>query len=179
MPSTKKQGQLTELLNELKETPNFALIKFDRTTHTSLEGLRKELKKNSAKLKVIKNSLFEKALHKLSSDVPAASTFDSVVGSVKENTGIVRFPADWSSAVKSFFTYAKKDTTLTFKGGLLDGTAYKAEDMNKIAELPAKDQLIAKVIGGMKSPMYSMVYNMKFNMQKMVYVLSEAAKKSS
>ena len=43
MPSLKKQTQVESLVEQLKEKPNFAVIKFDRTTHTSLEGLRKDL----------------------------------------------------------------------------------------------------------------------------------------
>jgi large subunit ribosomal protein L10 len=179
MPSQKKLTQVESLLKQLREKPNFAVIKFDRTSHTSLESLRKELKKANSKLKVVKNSLFEKALHKLSTENKDLKTFNKKSGDIKESSGLVSFDTDWSAGIKAFYDYAQKDTTLSFKVGILEGEAYLTEDLAKIAKLPSKPELMAKVIGGMKSPMFSLVYGMKFNMQKLVYVLSEKSKQTS
>ena len=179
MPSQKKQTQVDSLVDQLKEKPNFAVIKFDRTTHTSLESLRKELKKANSKLKVVKNSLFGKALNKLSSDNKDLKHFIKKSGDIKESSGLVTFDTEWSNGLKAFYDYAQKDTTLSFKVGILEGEAYLTEDLTKIAKLPGKAELMAKVIGGMKSPMFSLVYGMKFNMQKLVYVLNEKSKQTS
>lgn len=68
MANLKKQETVTEILNTLQGSENIALIKFEKTTHISLEGLRKDLKKNKAKLSVIKNTLLEKAVNKLATE---------------------------------------------------------------------------------------------------------------
>lgn len=179
MPSLKKQTLVNSLVNQLQDQPNFAVIKFDRTSHTSLEGLRKELKKANSKLKVIKNSLFGKALNKLAVGNKDLQTFNKQSVNIKESSGLVTFGTEWNSGLKAFHEFSKKDTTLSFKLGILEGQTYLQEDLNKIAKLPSKPELIAKVTGGMKSPMYSLVYGMKFNMQKLVYVLSAKSKQSS
>lgn len=160
----------------LESSENLALIKFERTTHTSLEGLRRELKKNNAKVNVIKNTLMEKAIHKLSQEKPTLKAFSEKALPLKETTALVTFDSDWSNGLKAFNTYTQKDTSLSFKVGVLDGTVYIKEELKKIANLPSRLELIAKVIGGMKSPASSLVRNMKFNMQRFVYVLSEKAK---
>lgn len=177
MPTQRKQQQLDTLLQNLEQSSNFALVKFDRTSHTSLESLRKELKKNNAKLRVIKNSIFEKAVNKLSAKQDNLKELQKKTNSIKENSGFLTFDQDWSAGLKAFADFSKKDTTLSFKVGVLDGGVYVTQDLIKIADLPSKAELMAKVIGGMKSPMYSLVYGMKFNMQKIVYVLSEKSKK--
>ena len=178
MANTKKQSLVTELLDTLEKNNNFALVKFEKTAHTSLEGLRRELKKNDATLKVMKNTLLEKALSKLSSKKNELKNFQKKALPIKENTGLLALKADWNKGLGAFYQYTKKDSTLSFKAAILDNEVYLTDDLNRIATLPSRPELIAKVIGGMKSPSSKLVYAMKFNMQKLVYVLSEKSKKT-
>ena len=69
--------------------------------------------------------------------------------------------------------------TLSFKFGILDNALYMGPELEKIAKLPGKDQLIAMVIGGLKSPSSKLVYNMKFSITKLTLVLKERAKQTS
>ena len=66
MASTKKVDQVQNIVNDLQKNPNFALVSFDKTTHQSLENLRRELRKNNSQFAIAKNTLFEKAVIKLS-----------------------------------------------------------------------------------------------------------------
>ena len=65
MASINKKQTVENLTSIISSSSNLALIGFMNTTHQNLEGLRKELKKISAKLKVVKNSLIIKALNQL------------------------------------------------------------------------------------------------------------------
>jgi len=42
-----------------------------------------------------------------------------------------------------------------------------------MAELPSKEELLGKIIGSMKSPMSKFVYALKFNTNKLVYILKQ------
>lgn len=176
MASTKKQTQLQALTEVLNKSSNFALIKHEKTTHIALEKLRKELKKNDTSLQVVKNSIIEKAVMKLAQRDASMKKFASTTFPLKETTAIVSFSKDWSQGVSTFFNYSQKEQSLTFKSGILDNSVYSADDLTKIAKLPPRPQLVAKLIGSMKSPMYSFVYGLKFNMQKFVYILNEKSK---
>lgn len=177
MANAKKQSQLQSLTEALTSSSNFALIKHEKTKHTSLEKLRKELKKNNSSIQVVKNSIFEKAVRKLAQKDKTMKQFASTVFPLKETTAVVSFKSDWSAGLSAFHNYTDKEQTLSFKAAVLDSSVYNASDLVKIAKLPSRPELIAKVIGSMKSPMYGLVYNMKFNMQKLVYVLNEKSKK--
>jgi ribosomal protein L10 len=48
-------------------------------------------------------------------------------------------------------------------------------DMEKISKLPGKDVLVGKIIGSMKSPISRFTMGIKFNQQKLVYILSQKA----
>lgn len=178
MANDLKQQHVSSLVEKLEKNPNFALIAFGKTSHKTLEQLRRELKKNTANLHVVKNTLFEKTLSKLAIKNPRVKNLKTKALPIKEKTALLSFTGDWSQSLKSFYESSKKDENLSFKVGLIDNTVYEAEDLKKIAQLPGRAELIAKMLGQMKAPMTNVVYNMKFNMQKLVFVLSEKSKKA-
>ncbi|MBP9691697.1 50S ribosomal protein L10, partial [Candidatus Woesebacteria bacterium] len=66
MANVQKTDIVSSVEKSLQDSKNFALVQFDKTTHKDLEGLRRDLRKQDAEIKVIKNTLFEKAVNKLS-----------------------------------------------------------------------------------------------------------------
>ena len=65
MVNNLKKNQVDSILQLVKKNPNILLVKIGKTTHQSLETLRKELRKSNSKIKVIKNTLFEKSINKI------------------------------------------------------------------------------------------------------------------
>jgi len=174
MVSLKKKSQTDSLIKALSTNKNFTLISIEKTKHQSLETLRKELKKSQASLKVIKNALFEKAINKIK-DV----TFFQLKKQffpLKNPTAILFLSTDWSQGLKTFFNYTKKEVGLAFKIGILDDQIYDKDYLEKIAQLPSENELVAKIISSLKSPMNKFVYVLKFNSNKLVYILQAKSK---
>ena len=178
MANTQKQNLVSDLVKIFNEYPHFIVVGFEKTSHIALEKLRKELKKNGAKITVVKNTLFEKALNKFSNDKKEQGIDTKTLSDIKKSSAILALGEDWSAGLKAFYNYAKTEKTLSFKIGFLENKVYQVADMEQIAQLPNKGELVAKLIGTLKSPMYHTVYAMKYNMQKFVMVLSEASKKT-
>lgn len=176
MVSQKKINQVKALNEIINQNPNFLLIKFERTTHQNLESLRKDLKKKGAKLKVIKNTLFEKAINLNLQKEKIFQTVKKNFFPLKENSALVYFEKDWSEGLKTLFDFIKKDKTISFKFGVLDNSIYKETELEKIAQLPNRKELIAKIIGVFRSPTQRFVYSLKFNLNKFVYILKEKSK---
>jgi len=174
MVSLKKKSQTDSLIKILSNNKNFILISIEKTKHQSLESLRKELKKTQALLKVIKNSLLEKAINKIK-DV-AFSQFRKQFFPLKKPTAILLLSKNWNQGLKTFFDYTKKVTTLAFKIGILDEQIYDKNYLEKIAQLPGKNELITNIISSLKSPVSKFVYALKFNTNKFVYILQEKTK---
>lgn len=174
--NTTEVQALTELLNE---SPHFALIKFEKTTHKALEELRRELRKTNTRVRVVKNTLFEKTIDKLLIDRHEFTDLKKKVFPMKESTAVITMSGDYSEGLSTFFKFAKKNGTLSFKFGVLDNAVYLGPDLEKIAKLPGKAELIAKLIGGLKSGPYKLTYAMKFNVTKLTLVLKERAKQTS
>lgn len=179
MASQKKTTEVQELTDLLNNASHFALIKFDKTTHKSLEELRRELRKSKTTVRVVKNTLFEKTIDKLISEKKELEELKRKVFPLKESTAVITLEGDYSEGLSAFFKFAKKDPTLTFKFGILDSTVYLGPELEKIAKLPGRDQLIAKLIGGLKSAPYHLTYTMKFSITKLTLTLKERAKQTN
>ncbi|MBI4004638.1 50S ribosomal protein L10 [Candidatus Roizmanbacteria bacterium] len=155
------------------------MIKFEKTLHTTLETLRSELRNHSTQLKIVKNSLLSKALNKLSQQDSSFQPLAEDKQSLRENSALLLLSDEWSKGLGAFQKFREKELTLFYKVGILDKQVYHSDDLTRIAKLPSKDELIAKVIGNMKTPISSFNFALKFNLQKFVYVLSEKSKQSN
>lgn len=176
MVQQKKIVLVENLQDTLSENQNFALIKIDKTSHQTLENLRRELKKVGAQFKVTKNTFFEKAINKLETINKVFSELKKIFSPLKETSALLLLDKDWSKSLNSFYEFIKKEPTLSFKFGLLDGKPYKSDELLQIAQLPGKDQLVVNIVGSLKSPSNHLVFALKFNINKMVYILREKSK---
>lgn len=178
MANAKKQTQIDKITAFLQKNPSFTLLKFDKTSHIALEGLRKQLKKNEAQVMVVKNTVLQKAINKMATtkENTHLREFQKKAKNVRENTAVVGFSHDWSKGMNAFNDFAKNDKTVTFKVGLLDQITYEGADLERIASLPSKNELVGKVLGSMKSPVAHFTNALKFNMQKIVYILNAKSK---
>jgi|SRR3989338_919300 len=176
MASKKKLILVQQIQDLLTKYQNFALIKIDKTNHQTLESLRKELNKNQAKFKVVKNTLFEKSIDKLT---PTHKIFTDLKKSffpLKETSALLFLEKQWSKGLRSFYQFIKKEVSLSFKFGLLDGKTYADSEILKIAQLPEKEQLLVNLIRSFKSPTSSLVFSLKFNSTKFVYLIKQKSK---
>lgn len=179
MPSLKKKTYVEDLSKFLSNANHFALVKFENTTHQAFEQLRKDLKKEGATFKVVKNALFEKAVEKLSKTKKHFKDLKKKVFPLKENSAILTLGENYHKGLSAFFKFKKNEQTLSFKFGLMDTEFYPSEKLEKIAQLPDKETLITRIIGSIKSPSIRLVYSLKFNINKLVYILHHKAKQTN
>jgi len=179
MKNQKKLSQLSVVTDFLKKSDNFALFKFEKTKHITLEGLRRELRKSGSTIKMVKNTIFTKSVNKLAAqkEYGELRPFQKIAKNLRENTAVISLGKDWSAGMNAFAKVAKTDKSISLKLGYLDKTPYDAVSMVKLSNLPSKAELMAKIIGSMKSPITQFVNNIKFPTQKFVMVLNAKVKK--
>jgi len=178
MSNTQKTDIVSSVIESLQASKNFALVQFEKTTHKSLEGLRAELRTSDAQMKVIKNTLFEKAVNKLSEDEKGYQEIRSSFFPLREKSALITFTGDWATGLKAYFNAAKANEAFSFKFGMIENMAYDSEGMTKLAQLPAKHQLVAQLLGAMMNPIVRTTRAMKNPMQKLVFVLNAKAQEN-
>lgn len=172
MVSQKKLNEVERIVGVLEKSKNFSLIKFEKTTHQSLESLRRELRKNKASIKVVKNTILEKAINKLAQNDKIVLEFKKKFFPQKNTSALLNLSEDWNSPLAAFYKFTQTDKTIGFKCGVLDGILYSESELTRVAQLPSKNELVSKIIGSFKSPSYRLVRSLKFSMQKFVYILA-------
>ncbi len=113
-------------------------------TVAEMTDLRLRLRKEGAQLKVVKNTLAQKAL-----DGVAGEGGDALfVGPVA-----IAFGPDPVSAAKVVTQYAKDNDKFTVVGGLLgQTTVLDVKAVSSLATLPSLDQIRAKLLGLLNAP---------------------------
>jgi large subunit ribosomal protein L10 len=66
-------------------------------------------------------------------------------------TAIAFVKGDPVEAAKGLRDFAKTNPLLVIKGGILDGNALSADEVNKIADLDSREVLLAKLAGAFKA----------------------------
>lgn len=174
MASEKKKLQVNDLVEQILHSPHFALIQFVGVTHTTLEQVRRELKKQGSRLKIVKNSLFQKAVHKAAAQNSHLKSLQSVFP-LRENSAFLSLGEDFQIGLKVFSDATKQEEGVSFKFGLLGNKLYEGPEVMRIAQLPSRPELMGKLVTIMQGPSRNLAYALQFQMSKLVYLLNQKA----
>jgi len=178
MANAQKKDIVSKIINTLESNSNFVVVGFDKITHRALDDLRKDLKKSDASINVVKNSLLEKAINKISQTKSEYRDIANKFLPLNDQSALLTFATDWITGLKKYHEAIKGNEFLKFKFGHIDETIYDQLTLNKLATLPGIDVLMAKILGSFKSPMARATRSMKSPMQKLVYVLQQSSQKA-
>ena len=146
-----KKAQNIDLLQKEFARSSVGILTDYRGLKTSeLNGLRRKLQDSGSDFKVVKNTLALKAAEKLNRK-----------GMEKSFTGPVAVAFGYgevTDTAKALVDYVRTSRiALTVKGGFMGERLLTVDDVNTLASLPPKPVLVARVVGGMKGPLYSLV----------------------
>ena len=164
-----KREILQDLIVKLEESKGVVLTDYKGMNVFQINSLRNKLKENKVEFKVVKNTLMEKASEALN----VKDLTKDLIGC----TAIAFCSDDGVAPARLLKEYFKKNKiNLKIKSGLIDGSVFSPEKIMEIASLPSKDVLIAQMVNGVKSPLYSLVFILQGPLRGLIYTL-EAIKK--
>jgi len=163
LTKSKKQEMLSGIKESLKNSKACIIADASSVKVADMQDVRKKLRENNAYMKVLKNTLFKKALKdhglELDEDIltrPLAVAFD-------EN--------DEVSPAKILYEKAKEIENLNILGAIIGKEFFDTSKVNELAQLPAKEELYAKLVGSINSPITGFVNVLAGNMRGLVNVL--------
>lgn len=147
LAKSRKKEMLQDLQDTISASQGMVFTDFQGSSVSSLQGLRTKLRVEGASYRVVKKTLFNKALQ---STGVALSLSQQLPG----NLGVVftQDPVFGAKVVNDFAKSAPKGT-FALVGGLLDGQYLVAEQVTTLAKLPSKEQLQAQLVGTIAAPM--------------------------
>lgn len=173
MPNSKKITQVKLITDSLNVNKHFIILKYRGVTTKTLEQLRKKLKPINSSLTIIKNTLFEKTINILSVKNKFFKRIRERFFPLKEPSIIIYLGKDWHNALKTYYNFTQNLENFAFRFGILEDEIYDKAQLINISEIPPKDQLVAKLLNQFSDPGRRLVYSMKFNISKLVYILNQ------
>ena len=141
MDRTKKEQVVAELHDRLKGVKLAVLAGYTGMKVTKIESLRNDLRKSGTEFRVIKNTLLRIA----SQDTAVAAFEDYLTGPL----AIILNSGDVVEPTKVLVDFARKNSELDIKAGLLDGKLITRDQLQQLAELPSREVLLAKLLSVM------------------------------
>jgi large subunit ribosomal protein L10 len=161
----KKKVQVVDDLEQLFTRFDAGILTDYRgLTVQEITGLRRTLWQSGVDYKVVKNTLARLAIKRAGRE-GLAGLFSGPVAiafSDSDLTGLAKLLAEHIKVAK---------TSLAVKGGFWGDRLLTPEELRAIATLPPREVLLAKVVGGMQSPIYALVRCLNAPIQGMVGVL--------
>jgi large subunit ribosomal protein L10 len=149
MKKEKKAQTIERLQQEFDHASIGILTDFRGLKTQEVDGLRRKLQEAGGDYKVVKNTLAAKAAERLN----RPELKDAFNGPVAIAFG----HGEVQDTAKVFSDYVRTTKiTIGVKAGFMGNKMLSAGEINELASLPPKPVLIAKIIGGMKSPLYSL-----------------------
>jgi len=131
--------------------------------------LRKKLRAEDAEFRVVKNTL----LYRAAAEVGLEGVREHFNGP----TAVLLGYKDAVSPIKILVKFLKDTGKGKMRLGRLENGLFNSGDLESISKLPPKEVLIAKVLGGLQSPIYGLVFVLQGSIRKLVYALAEVQKK--
>lgn len=145
-----KALKMQEIREKMEKAKSLVLVNYQGINVEQDTELRSTLRKNNVEYKVYKNTMVTRAAQELG--------IEGLEQYLEGPVSIAFGYDDETTAAKLIADFAKASKKLEIKGGFVDGKVYDAELMNQLAKIPAKEVLIGKFLGSIKSPLSNLVY---------------------
>src|SRR3954463_7335535 len=140
----KKTEQVDKLSKDLKNVSNVVVATYTKMTVAQDYELRKALRGARAKYQVVKNTLAERA---------AKGT--KVEGALKDLAGVTSIAyttGDPVAMAKALTKVAKDAPEFTFKVGVVEGRVISVKEIESLATMPSKEELMSKLLFLINAP---------------------------
>lgn len=163
-----KAAEVSQVSEQIGKAGNAFLIDFKGITVPQVTELRKQVRETKSGYVVVKNTLALIALK----DSPIIAMKEKFTGP----TAIAFNATDAVQLAKALTKFAKDVPAVQFKGALLNGIVVPASQIQTIATLPSREELVSKLLFLLQSPMRGLATVLQANITKLAVVIDQIAK---
>jgi large subunit ribosomal protein L10 len=147
MQKSEKEQVVAELTERLRTADTLLVADYRGLTNAQIDGLRTKVLESGARFSVVKNTLTRRAAEAAGADALLA---------LLEGPSAIAFVEGGGDAVavaKALADAARETKILAIRGGVLEGQAVSAAEVENLAKLPPADVLRAQLLGAIVSPL--------------------------
>lgn len=170
MAQTKEQKQksLKEIKESINKQKSTVFVSYQGLKASDILELKKTLKEAGCKFMVVKKTLLNLALKDEKIDFNSRE--------LEGQLGLIFGFEDEVSAAKLSHQFSKKNDNLKVLAGLFENELVDKEKVVALAQIPSRDQLLAKLVGSIKNPISGLASVLQGNIKGLVYTLSAIKK---
>ena len=151
MATEMKKQVVAELVEKIKKAGSIVFVDYQGIKVNEETAMRKAMREAGADYVVAKNRLFKIALQ----EAGISDSFDDAL----EGTSAFAFGYDDVVApAKVAYEFGKGKDIFNIKAGLLSGSRVDVSEVEALATLPSRDQLLSMVLNGMLGPIRKLAY---------------------
>ena len=146
-----KEQVVDELTQRLKAAETLLVADYRGLTMPQIDELRTRLLESGARFTVVKNTLTRRAAE--------AAGADALLALLDGPSAIAFLEADGDmvAAAKALADSARETNVLEIRGGIMQGRAVTAAEVESLAKLPPEDVLRGQVLGAIIAPLSSLI----------------------
>jgi large subunit ribosomal protein L10 len=165
MNKTEKQTIIDELSTALGQTKSVVLMQFSGLKVADVTELRRKVRQTGSQYRVVKNTL---ALRAVQNTVVA-----KLEPEFKGTTALVYTDEDPIALARVLTDFVKTHPAISFKGGVLENTVLTAAQCQSLAEMPSKEQLMAKFLYLLNAPVARFAGTLRAPLTKLALLLKQ------
>jgi large subunit ribosomal protein L10 len=165
---SEKQGDLDNLKTELAKVSTVILTTFQGITVENDTKLRRAVQAAGGKYKVVKNTLAERA--------GAGTPVGDLLKNLKGTNSIAYSENDPVALAKALTKVAKDVPAFQFRAGLVEGRVISIAEIQQLANLPSKEELLSKIMFLLNAPAQRIAMALNALPRNLAVTVSEAIK---
>ncbi|MDR1158629.1 MAG: 50S ribosomal protein L10 [Oscillospiraceae bacterium] len=172
MPNAKvleeKKAALAALAEQMKSASAGVLVDYKGINVADDTKLRRELRAAGVEYAVVKNTLLRFAIGEVG--------FDALAPVLSGPTALAMSAADPVAPAKILNEYARKSNgKFQIKAGFVEGRVITPAEVGTLADLPPREVLLARLLGGLNAPISGLVNVLNGNIRGLVVALAAIA----
>jgi len=165
----KKAEQVEKLSKDLKNVSSLIVTTYSKLTVAQDYELRKTLRSSGAKYTVVKNTLAERA--------SKGTKLEEALKDLSGVTSIAYTEGDPVALAKALSKYAKDHPEFTFKAGVVEGRVVTISQIQALATMPSKEEIMSKLLFLINAPAQRLVTVMNAVGRDIAVVISQGVDK--
>lgn len=144
-PRADKVAKVAEIASKLEAADAVFVVEYRGLTVPQLAEVRNGLRPSDAQLSIYKNTLTRLAV--------AGTGLEALDEHLTGPTALTFVNGDVAGAAKALRDAARTMPDLVVKGGVLGANALSAADVTALADLPSREELLARFAGALEAPL--------------------------
>ncbi|MBD3291767.1 MAG: 50S ribosomal protein L10 [Armatimonadia bacterium] len=156
-----------EMREALEESGGIYLTEFEGLTVAEATALRGDLIEAGSRMQVVKNRLLKIAVK--------GTEYEALTDLLTGPNAVTYCADDPIAPLKVLTEFADDHEQPPVKAGVVDGEMLSPEELDQLASIPGRDELVASVVGGFAGPVNELVFTLSGLVSDLVFTLQAVA----